>query len=381
MIRSSMLATVLLAGCCWFGGCSSAGHASRAPSSATLPVLEVARVIARPLSLQLKLPADLQPYESVGIYAKVPGFVESIAVDRGSRVKSGEFLARLVAPELSSQRAEAQSKAEEAESQLASAQARLAADESTFQKLKAASQTPGVVSGNDLLLAQKAMESDQAQVKALQSGAEAARQSLMSLRETENYLRITAPFDGVITERNVHPGALVGPGQSMPLLRIETLHRLRLVIPVPENYLGSVVPGAQVKFSVAAFPGRQFSGKIARISHAVDVKTRTMPVELDISNPSGELTPGAFAQAEWPAHTSQNSLLVPVSAVATNLERTFVVRIRNGKAEWVDVRTGASAEKLVEVFGDLQPGDEVAVRGTDELAPGVQVNAKLSDNK
>src|SRR5207248_11734670 len=152
-----------------------------------------------------------------------------IAVDRGSRAKRGQEIARLVAPELASQRAEAQSKVESAQSQLAGAQAKLAADQSTFEKLQNAARTPGVVAGNDVLLAQKAVEADEAQNRALQQNVEAAKQALRSLAETEHYLRILAPSDGVITERNVHTGALVGPNQTTPMLRIETLHRLRLV--------------------------------------------------------------------------------------------------------------------------------------------------------
>jgi RND family efflux transporter MFP subunit len=194
--------------------------------------------------------------------------------------------------------------------------------------------------------------------------------------ETEQYLRITAPFDGVITERNVHPGALVGPNTSLPMLRVETLQHLRLVVPVPETYIAAVPEASAVEFTVPAFPRQKFKGRIARISHSVDGKTRTMPVELDVNNRGGKLTPGSFSEVMWPVHQPGASLLVPSSAIATNLERTFVVRVRKGKTEWVDVKPGASSGSYTEVFGNLQAGDEVAVRGSDELAPGTQVTAQ-----
>jgi membrane fusion protein, multidrug efflux system len=355
---------------------SSQPSTASAATQAGPATVEVTPVIAKKLDLTVNLPGELQPYEVVAVYPKVVGFVQWIGVDRGSHVRSGQLIARLVAPELVSQRAEAQSKAESAQSQLAAGQAKLAGDESTYAKLQAAAQTPGVVAGNDLLLAQKAVEADQAQVKALSDNVEAAKQALRAVSETEQYLQITAPFDGVITERTIHPGALVGPNQSVPMLRVETLQHLRLVVPVPETYIAAVPEGTQVEFTVPAFPRQRFKGTIARISHAVDAKTRTMPVELDVNNRSGKLTPGSFSEVIWPVRRPGPSLLVPSSAIGTNLERTFVVRVRDGKTEWVDVKPGASTGSSTEVFGDLQAGDQVAVRGSDELAPGMQVRAQ-----
>ncbi|HET9741651.1 MAG TPA: efflux RND transporter periplasmic adaptor subunit, partial [Terriglobales bacterium] len=314
--------------CALLVGCSSSqSSTASAASSPSVQTVEVTKVIAKPLDLTVRLPGELQPYESVALFAKVPGFVERISVDRGSRVRSGQEITVISAPELASHRAEAESKAQSAQSQLAGAQAKLAADQSTSDKLQSASLTPGVVAGNDLLLAQKAVEADQAQLKALQENAQAAQQALRAVAETEQYLRIRAPFNGVITERNVHPGALVGPSQSTPMLRIETLDHLRLIVPVPEAYVSAVPERSPVKFSVPDHPNETFTGTVARVSHAVDVKTRTMAVELDVSNPSGQLTPGTFAQVTWPVHRKSPSLLVPTSAIATNLERTFVIRI------------------------------------------------------
>ncbi len=356
--------------------CSTRTPTAEAANSSGPQTVDVVAVSAQPLNQSVRLPGELQPYESVAIFPKVSGFIDWIGVDRGSRVRKGQEIVRLAAPELVSQRAEAQSKVQSAQSQLAAAEARLASDQGTYEKLQAASKTPGVVAGNDLLVAQKAAEADQSQVKALAGSVAAARQASNAISQTEQYLHITAPFDGVVTERSVHPGALVGPNQSTPIIRIETLDHLRLVVPVPENYLAAVPENASVNFTVPAFPNETFSGKIARVSHAVEEKTRTMPVELDVKNTSGKLTPGSFSQVDWPVHSSKPSLLVPNSAIANNLERTFVVRVRGGKAEWVDVRTGNSRGDLTEVFGDLHPGDQVVKRGTDELASGTPVSVQ-----
>jgi len=303
-------------------------------------------------------------------------------VDRGSRVKTGQLIARLVAPEIASQRAEAQAKVQSAEAQRIEAEARLAADESTYQRLRAAAATPGVVSGNDLEVAQRTAEADRSRVKSLEDSENAAKQALRSVQEIEGYLRITAPFDGVVTERNVHPGALVGPagasGVTVPMARIQTIARLRLGIPVPETYIAGIVEGTKVAFTVPAFPGETFTGTVARIARAVDVKTRTMPVELDVANPSGRLAPGTFSEVLWPVRRPKPTLFVPVSAVAKTTERTFVLRARDAKIEWVDVKTGATSGNLIEVFGDLREGDEVLVRGTDEVRPGTAVTPRLT---
>jgi RND family efflux transporter MFP subunit len=365
-------------------GCGGSG-APPAPNNAPAgappePVtIEAVRVIEQPVNVTLSMPGQLDPYEIVAIYPRVAGFVKSIAVDRGSRVRTGEVLVVLEAPELAAQRAEAQSKLQAASAQLASTRARADADASTYDKLKSASATPGVVAGNDLVISQKNVEANRSQVVAAEQNVEAARQALQSVSEMEAYLKVAAPFDGVVTERNVHPGALVGPTggpQAAPMLRLMKNDRLRLVVPVPEAYIADVRRGASVKFTVPAYPGQTFTAAIARVAQSVDVKTRTMAVELDVANRDGRLAAGTFCQVQWPVHRTAPSLFVPSTSVAGTTGRTFVVRISNGKTEWVDVKTGLTSGPLVEVFGELHPGDNVAAHGTDELRPGIDVRLK-----
>jgi RND family efflux transporter MFP subunit len=344
--------------------------------------VEVTKVVSKKLAIAIRLPGELQAYEVVAVFPKVTGFVDSISVDRGSVVKAGQLMARLVAPELVAQRAEAQSKLQGAEAQRAESEAKLASDENTYERLKAASATPGVVAQNDLEVAQRAVDADRARLEAVRENAEAAGSALKSVKDIEGYLQVRAPFDGVVTERNVHPGALVGPASgsdaNVPLLRVEETTRLRLVVPVPEKYVAGMTEGAEVEFSVPAFPNQTFAGKIARIAHSVDTKTRTMPVELDVTNRERRLASGMFPEVLWPVHRSGPTLFVATSAVARTTEATFVVRIRNGNAEWIHVQTGEVDGKLIEVFGDLRDGEDIAARGTDELRPGAHVTTKQS---
>jgi membrane fusion protein, multidrug efflux system len=207
----------------------------------------------------------------------------------------------------------------------------------------------------------------------------AARSAVKALDAMTTYLKIAAPFEGVVTERMVHPGALVGPGSSdSALLEIQQVSRLRVVVPVPEEDAAGIVRGARVEFTVPAFPRRTFTGIIARPAHALDPKTRTMAVEMDVENFDGALAPGMYPSVKWPVRSSQPGLFVPRSSVVTTTERTFVIRDRAGQAEWVDVHKGAAEGDLIEVFGNLKAGDRVVTRATDELRDGAAISGVKS---
>jgi len=373
-------AALITVGCGGAGGPQMASAAART-EAAPIPVIDAAKVVSQRLDMAIPLPAELLPYEAVALYPKVTGFVQWIGVDRGSQVKQGQLLARLVAPELVAQRAEAQAKLRSAENRQIAAQAKLAADEGTYRRLKVAAATPGVISDEELEVAEKTAEADRASVVALRDATQAAEATVQSVETLEDYLRITAPFDGIITERNVHPGALVGPGggtgAQTPMLRIEQTSRLRLVVAVPEVYVAGVTRGAKVGFTVPAFPGRTFTGTVARVADSLDQKTRTMPVELDVWNPDRKLDSGMFPQVSWPVHRPLPSLFVPQSALARTMEAMFVIRVRDGKTEWVNVKAGANSGNLVEVFGGLHAGDTVALRASEELRPNTQVVARM----
>ena len=349
--------------------------------SAQAPV-EAVRVVTRGTERRVKLPGEFQPYLSVPIHAKVTGFVDKVEVDRGSDVQKGQVLAVVVAPEMEAHIAEAQSKVQAIELQRSEAEARLAAAQSTYGHLKAASATPGVVAENDVVVAQKGVEAAQALVRSYDGSIKAAQASVQAVKALEQYLTITAPFDGVIVERNVHPGALVGPNPGSPaLLRLQQVSRLRLVVAVPEAEVGGIVKGARVPFSVPAYPGETFHGIVSRIPYSLDEKTRSMAVEMDVSNPNRKLAPGMYSEVQWPVRAARAALLVPPTAIVTTTERTFVIRVKDGQAEWVNVGRGAPAGDLVEVHGPLAEGDIVLRRGTDEIRPGTRLNARATSAK
>ncbi len=338
---------------------------------------ELTRVIAKPLEKTTVIPGELEPYQRVDIHAKVTGFVEAIHVDRGSFVKQGQLLAEMSAPELEAQRVEAQAKIPAVVAQRIEAEANLAAAESTYQRLAEAAKTPGVVAGNDVVLAEKAVEAERARIDSLDKTVAAYEASVRAIEEIEKYLKVTAPFVGVITERHAHVGALAGPqGESgLPLFTLEQISRLRLVAAVPEAYKQSISRGKRVQFTVPAFPDETFSGVVARPAYRVDSKTRTMPVEVDVTNSGSKLTPGMYAEVAWPVRRAGESLFVPPTAIKATIERIFVIRVNNNKAEWVDVRRGMNEGNLVEVYGRVRAGDQIVLRATDEIRPDTRVQS------
>jgi len=340
--------------------------------------------MSKKLQTTVTLPAQLTPYEQVDIYPKVTGFVQTVTVDRGSRVRRGQLLVRLTAPEIVSQRSQAEAAVRAAQSQLATAQARLTSDNGTYLHMVAASKTPGVLAENDVVVAGQVVSADKGLVDAAEQNIAAARDALHSVTQTESYLTITAPFEGVVTTRNLHPGALIGPasgaGGTEPILQIVDETRLRLVVPIPEAQLGEMKIGQLVSFTVPAYPGQSFRAPIRRTSGQVDEKSRTMPVELDVENRDSRLSPGSFTTVSWPLERSHPTLFVPASAVTSDQQHTFVIRVRDGKAEWVTVQTGQTVNGEIEVFGELAADDQVVKTASDAIHSGdtVRVQATTS---
>ena len=353
------VAFALLLSALVLGGC---GEKDAPASRAEAPrAIEVVPVKSELLWTKAPLPAQLLPYESVDLYPKIAGFVQDVLVDRGSEVRKGQLLVRLTAPEVVAQRAQTVAA-------LGAAQAKLTGDRATYERLANAAKTPGVVAENDVDIARQTTASDAALVRSAAETAVAARQ-------LGAYLEIRAPFDGVITTRNLQPGALVGPGQTgaLPILQLVTEKRLRLVVAVPEDSVQAAKPGLTIAFTVSTAPGRTFDAPIARMAEDMNNRTRTMMVEADVDNASGDLTPGTLASVQWPIQRSYPTLRVPTSAVANDQERQFVIRVSNGTTAWVDVSTGMTVEGDVEVFGKLNPGDLVVRQATDALRAGVKI--------
>jgi RND family efflux transporter MFP subunit len=325
------------------------------PSVALVPVQK------GKLNTSISVPGELIPYQQVDLYAKINSFVKKLLVDIGSEVHQGQLLAVLEAPEINSQLAQAESRIKQMESIYLASKA-------TYDRLYTTSKTPGTVSANDLEQAEAKKNSDYANV-------EAAKSSYAEYAANLNYLQIKAPFDGVITARNVNTGAYVGPGGKAtdPLFTIQDQKRLRLAISVPEALSGNLRKGQTVTFTVKAFPNKKFTAQVERLAGALDQKLRSEYTEMDVYNKDKSLLPHMYADVNLPLPSHDSTLIVPKTAVVSSTESVFVVRVANHHAEWVYVKKGFESGDVVEVYGKLTAGDNVVKKATDEIRNGSAV--------
>ena len=282
-------------------------------------------------------------------------------VDIGSQVHKGQLLVVLEAPEINSQLAEAKSRIQQNK-------AVYIADKATYDRLYTTSKTPGTVSPNDLEQAQSKMQSDSANV-------EAARSQYQEVEANLQYLQIRAPFDGVITLRNINLGAYVGPGSgtTQPLLVLEDHKHLRLVISVPENFTGGLNGKDVVSFTVRELQGEKFTATVHRLSGSIDERLRAEQLEMDIYNDNNKLLPNMYADVNVPIPDRDSALLIPKTALDISTEKVFVIKVVNNRAKWVDVQKGLQTKDMTEVYGDLKPGDQVVKVATDEIRDGSPV--------
>ena len=304
---------------------------------------ELVSVSQRPLSSYIQLPGEFTPFEMVNIFPRVSGFVKSVNVDRGSVVKQGETLITLEAPEIDQQ-------VQSSRAELAKARTIYLISRDKYERLLETSKTPGTVSPYDLANAKATMESDSANVDAFQSGLQAAM-------DMEDYLTVKAPFDGVITERNIHPGALVGPSvksTDIPMLVLQQEDHLRLVVDVPETVSDNIISNGEVTFEINAMPNREFHANIVRRSGSINDNMRSEAIEMDVVT-DGTIKPGMYAEVKIPLHTSSKTFVVPNNSIISSSKGNFVVSVdQNHKTHFINVDEGIVSGDSTQIFGNLQ---------------------------
>lgn len=320
----------------------------------TPPVIETFIIRKEKLATELRIPAELTGFQQVDIYAKVSSFVKELKVDIGSQVKKGQVLLILEAPEISSQLAAAQSR------QL-SQKAIYTASKSTFDRLFETSKIEGTISKNDLEQAAARKSSDYAQYQASQA-------AYKEITIMKSYLVIRAPFDGIISTRNVNLGTFVGSsgkGSEFPLFTLQQQNKLRLLIYLPEIYTGYLTIGDELNFSVKSINNETFHAKIARKSGALDNKLRSERVELDVLNSSKKLLSGMVAEVLLPLQSKDNNYVVPKSAVLISSDGVYVFIVRKNKMIKTPVHKGRALENRMEIFGDV-PENSILVKVVSE---------------
>lgn len=329
-------------------------------ASPTTAEYELGTVSQKGLASEVKLPAELKPFEEVAVYPKVNGFVKNLYVDRGSKVKKGDLLVTLEAPEIESQ-------LQAVQALYLQAQEVALASKDKYNRLKDAAKEAGAVSVLDLDNALSKMRGDQAT-------ANGQRSNVNAVKEMQSYLTIRAPFDGVIIQRNVSEGALSGSAKTgLPLLVIQHLQKLRLEVFIPEAYVEKVDLKQPVSLSFTAIPGLNLKEMISRSANSLGTG-RTEAIEVDVKNEDLKLKPGMYGEVTIPLLSASKSLVVPNDAIVRSTEHQFIVKVVNGKAVLTDIKEGLAGDESTEVFGNVQPGDKIVLHATDDIRAGAKIN-------
>ncbi|HJU12595.1 MAG TPA: efflux RND transporter periplasmic adaptor subunit [Candidatus Binataceae bacterium] len=333
------------------------------------PQVSVIRPQAGGVERTITLPGDLAGYYEAALYSKVTGYLKSISVDKGDSVHSGQLLAVVEVPELGQQ--------------LARAQANLEIQKLTYERLQRVWQSdPRLVARQDVDIAYSKFQE--------------AKANADQLRAMESYTRIIAPFDGVITERFVDPGALIhaggqqsttaptqgaelAGGSAAPIVSIARLDKLRIYVYVPQAEVDYIRDGMPATVTVQGFDGAQFSGTVTRFAHSLDLSTRTMLTEVDLENPERRLYPGMYANVTLVLERDQQALRLPDSAIGGDSAHTVLV-VRSGRLKEVPVTTGINNGQYVEITSGLSRKDLVVQTFSPALHAGEAVNANAVTN-
>ncbi|SEI42819.1 RND family efflux transporter, MFP subunit [Dyadobacter koreensis] len=342
-------------------------HKTDAPVEKTTAVTETFPLKREDLATAFHTPGELISYQQVDLYARETSFVKKLYADVGTEVKAGQLLISMEAPELNSRLAGA-------ESRVKAQEAAYIASKANYNRLLETSKTPGTISPNDLDQALARMDADYAQLQS-------AKASQKEVGASKNYLEVRAPFSGIITARNVNLGAYVGPsgkGSEFPLFTLQDQNKMRLVVSIPEAYVGYVNNKTEIKFSVKAYPNEEFTAKVKRLAGALDTRLRSERIEMDVINNDKKLLPGMIAEVSIPLASKASSFVVPKTALVTSMERVFVVKVVDNKAVWVDVQKGRESDENVEIFSDsLKVEDQLVKAASEEVRNGSALNTKI----
>jgi RND family efflux transporter MFP subunit len=384
--------------------CACTSGRSAVPASAlasiadTIPTVPVAKVARATLSGDLAVTAEFEPYQEVDVMAKVAGYVHSITVDIGDRVRGGQVLATLDVPEMEDELTKAGASVEQASAEVTMASDELSRANSahdlahlSFTRIQnVAQREPGLVPQQQVdefrsrdLVGEAQVAAAKSRLLAAQKRERVEQAEVGRLKTLRSYTTITAPFSGVITKRYANPGAMIQAGtasqsQVMPLVRLSQNDLLRLILPIPESSAPKVRPGQAVDVNVPSLQ-KTIPGRIARIAGKLQLASRTMDTEVDVPNPNLMLLPGMYAQVSLRLEEHVDALAIPLDAVERSGNSTNVYRVdSSGVLHVAPVVLGLETAQRLEVRSGLQDGDLVVVGRHAGLKDGDKVQPKLS---
>lgn len=337
---------------------------TRETQELAIPVVAVIHPKVGAPQQEIVLPGDMQPYTDAPIYARTNGYLKKWYVDIGARVKAGQLLAEIDAPEVDQQ-------LQQARADLATSEANLHLAEITATRYKDLMKTESV--------AQQDVDNATGNFEAHKTAVESARSNVKRLEDTQSFQKIYAPFDGLITARNTDIGALIDSGSSggttRELFHIAAVNRLRVYVNVPQIYSPHVKSGLHADLVLTEFPGRTFVGTVVRDSGAINDITRTLLAEIDVNNPTGELKPGSYVEVHLKLPTSVTTFTLPVNATIFKSAGMQVATVKNGKTiALVPITPGRDFGAEMEILAGLKSDDSVVINPPDSLTEGQSVN-------
>ena len=341
-------------------GCGGSGATK--PSVRQPPLVSVARTLSRDVPVEVRAPVDLRPLEQADVGSKTLGYLDAVLVDRGDKVRRGQILALVRPSDLPDQLAAARST-------LAQTQSSAALARTNFERAKALA--PAAV------VSQQELQQAEAQLAGAEATQQAAQAQIAAVAVRLGETRITSPLTGVVVQRRLDPGSLVGPPGGGLILTVARVDVLRMFVTVNERELAGVRVGREAHVELDGLPGRTFSGRVVRLAPALDPATRTLDAEVHLDNRSGELVPGMYGRAAIVVETHPHAAVVPVGAVVLSDGKAYAFAVEPG-ADVVHRRLitlGVDGGDWFEVKSGLAPGDEVVVAGAESLADGMKIRA------
>jgi RND family efflux transporter MFP subunit len=307
------------------------------------------------------LPGTMQAFIDAAIYARTNGYLRKWYTDIGARVHAGQLLADIDTPEVDQQ-------LEQARADLATAEANTRLAQSTAERYRDLIKTDSV-SRQDLDNANGSLE-------AKETAVTSAKANVRRLEQLHGFGKITAPFDGVVTARNTDVGALIDSGSNAKeLFHVAAVHRLRVFVNVPEIYSRAALPGMKADLTLTEFPGRAFTGTLARTAQSIDVASRTLLTEIDVENPKGELLPGSYAEVHLKLPTATSTFKLPANAVIFGTEGVRVARVGAGGAVTLQsVTLGRDYGNSLEIVSGLSGEEQIIVNPPDSIETGQVVS-------
>jgi len=340
-----------------------------------LNIVTVSVIKPRPgaVSQELILPGNMQAFVDTPIYARTNGYLKHWTADIGAQVKAGQLLAEIDTPEVDDQ-------LHQARADLATAQANFRLAEKTAARWQALLKSESV--------SQQEADQTQGDMEAKKAALESARYNVARLEKLQSFKKIFAPYDGVITARNVDVGALIdagsGGGPGKELFHIASTKKLRVYVNIPQGYSRDAVPGVEADVTLAEFPGRAFKGSLVRNSQAIDAASRTMLAEVAVDNPTGELLPGAYAQVHLKLRATNMALVIPVNSLIFRADGIQVaVVLPDERVALKKILLGRDFGTEVEVLSGLDQTDVVILNPSDSLTSGTKVRVvkEMADKK